>query len=386
VSATHIGITCSGLNHLRLRHHDFRRILLIKPSALGDVIHTIPVLVKLRARYPRARIDWLLTPENARLIRPHPALSNAVIFPRRHFSAGAYIRLLRQLRQSSYELIIDLHGQLRSAIFALLTRAPVRIGFARAATQHRRAVRNGWAGAREGSWLAYTHHIPIPTLEVHAIDRYLWLGDLLGFDSTEPDTTIPLPVEANRRISHFLGGSQPVNQPIAVLVPGTIWETKRWPASGFAEVARGLQREGFLVVLAGSDRDRVRCQPIAAAAPGALDLSGKTSLADLAALIGRATICVTNDSGSMHLAVALRCPVVSVFGPTNPLHVGPYRHPESVVRLGLQCSPCNFRNLRQCPHHHACLREISPALVLERARQLLRRDVMDRDPRPSRAP
>jgi len=357
-----------------LLQRDFERILLIKPSALGDVIHTIPVLVKLRARYPRARIDWLLTPENAEIVRPHPALSNALLFPRRRLSANRFIRLLMQLRQPAYDLVIDLHGQLRSAFFALISGAPVRIGFERPDPHKRSAMRHGWTGAREGSWLAYTHRIGIPTLDVHAIDRYLWLGNLLGFDENEPDAAIYIPTEAKKKIDAWLGRTQPPSRPLAVLVPGTIWETKHWLASRFAEVALGLQSEGFLVALAGVVRDRARCQLITSVAPDALDLCGKTSSADLAALIQRATICVTNDSGSMHLAVALNRPVVSVFGPTNPVHIGPYGYPESVVRLGLECSPCNLRKLRQCPHDQACLRGISSAMVLERVWQLLGRE------------
>src|SRR5581483_10661361 len=336
-----------------LLQRDFERILLITPSALGDVIHTIPVLVKLRARYPRARIDWLLTPENAEIVRPHPALSNALLFPRRRLSANRFIRLLMQLRQPAYDLVIDLHGQLRSAFFALISGAPVRIGFERPDPHKRSAMRHGWTGAREGSWLAYTHRIGIPTLDVHAIDRYLWLGNLLGFDENEPDAAIYIPTEAKKKIDAWLARTKPPSKPLAVLVPGTIWETKHWLASRFAEVALGLQSEGFLVALAGVVRDRARCQLITSVAPDALDLCGKTSSADLA---------------------ALNRPVVSVFGPTNPVHIGPYGYPESVVRLGLECSPCNLRKLRQCPHDQACLRGISSAMVLERVWQLLGRE------------
>src|SRR3989442_10521930 len=114
-----------------LRTTNFSRILLIKPSALGDVVHTIPVLVKLRARYPRARIDWLITPENAEVVRHHPALSNVVLFARRDFSKRGhrwrarlvFLDLLRQIRRAKYDLIIDMHGQVRSALFALISGA-----------------------------------------------------------------------------------------------------------------------------------------------------------------------------------------------------------------------------------------------------------------------
>ncbi len=372
-----------------LRAAEFSRILLIKPSALGDVVHTIPVLVKLRARYPHAQIDWLITPENAEIVRSHPALSNVVLFARRDFSKRgrrwravlAFLDLLRQIRRAKYDLVIDMHGQMRSAFFCLISGARVRIGFDRpikfsrtVSAEHdlKNVPNHGWRGAREGSWLAYTHRIAIPTLDVHAIDRYLWVGDLLGFDDLPPDLTIHLSADTVRNAEKLLkeNGVRP-GQPLVVLVPGTIWETKHWTIEGFAGVARQFLRDGFAVVLAGTKRDQPRCRQIAAAAPGACDLSGKTTPADLAALIRRAEVAVTNDSGSMHLAASLGKPMVSVFGPTNPVHIGPYQRPESVVRVNLACSPCNYRRLSQCPFDHACMKQVTSAMVLERAGKII---------------
>ena len=341
------------MSHMPSRQ--FERILLIKPSALGDVVHTLPVLVKLRARYPDARIDWLITPENADLVRHHPDLSGTILFPRKAYShfgqnwsatVGPF-RLLSAIRRNRYDLVIDLHGQFRSAVFTLVSGAPVRIGFDRPRGQTKAegagrppggAGQHGWTGAREGSWIAYTHRIPIPTLDVHAVDRYLWLTPMLGLDDRPPDFAIHLPPQATRTIeellrSHGLGG-----KPLAVLVPGTIWETKHWPVAGFAQVGRHLLESGHEVVIAGTTRDRPRSQAIIAACPGAHDLSGQTTVAGLVALIQRAAICVTNDSGSMHVAVAVDSPVVSVFGPTNPIWIGPYGRPHAVVRVDVPCA------------------------------------------------
>ena len=374
---------------LALRSAEFSRILLIKPSALGDVVHTIPVLVKLRARYQRARIDWLITPENAEMVRCHPALSNVVLFARRDFSKRGrrwramleFLDLLKQIRRAKYDLVIDMHGQVRSAFFALISGARVRIGFDRPikqtltiSTEHdlKNVPTHGWRGAREGSWIAYTHRIPIPTLDVHAIDRYLWVGKLLGFDDNPPDLTIHLSSETVRNVERLLKEKGvDASQPLVVLVPGTIWETKHWTIEGFAGVARHFLRDGFAVAVAGTKRDQLRCRQIAAAAPGACDLSGKTTPADLAALIRRADVAVTNDSGSMHVAASLGKPMVSVFGPTNPVHIGPYERPESVVRLDLPCSPCNYRRLSQCPFGHACMKQVTSAMVVERVRKIL---------------
>jgi len=372
-----------------LQSAEFSRILLIKPSALGDVVHTIPLLVKLRARYPRARIDWLITPENAEIVRSHPALSNVVLFARRDFSKRgrrwhavvAFLDLLKQIRRAKYDLVVDMHGQVRSAFFTLISGARVRIGFDRpikrsvtVSAEHdlKNVPSHGWRGAREGSWIAYTHRIPIPTLDVHAIDRYLWVAPLLGLDDDPPGLTIYLSSETIRNVERLLEEhGVPASKPLVVLVPGTIWETKHWTIEGFAGVARQFLGDGFAVALAGTKRDQQRCRQIAAAAPGTSDLSGKTTPAELAALIRRAEVAVTNDSGSMHVAASLGKPMVSVFGPTNPVHIGPYQRPESVVRVDLPCSPCNYRRLSQCPFDHACMKQVTSAMVVERARKIL---------------
>lgn len=363
-----------------LSTQNFSRILLVKPSALGDVVHTIPLLPKLRVRFPRAQIDWLITPENAQLVQHHPALSDVVLFDRKKLaqfgrSWGAtteLARLLGQLRRGRYQLVIDLHGQMRSALVTLATGAPVRIGFDRpvrrtrtesAQYELRNLPQRGWAGAREASWLAYSHRIPIPTLDVHAINRHLWLTPILGLDDTPPDLRIYLSPKTEMDVDRLL--EQHGLQQFSALVPGTIWETKHWHPERFAQVGKWLKQRGLGVVLLGTERDRERCGAIAGLC-GAINLSGQTSPAELAAILKRAALCVTNDSGSMHLAVALERPVVSVFGPTNPVHIGPYDRPEAVVRAAVPCSPCNFRRLSQCPHGHACMTQVSVAMVIER--------------------
>jgi lipopolysaccharide heptosyltransferase I len=384
------------LNTKALHGRSFERILLIKPSAVGDVIHTLPVLVKLRARYPKARIDWLLTPPIAELIGRHPALSHVLLFPRadlarlwRSWSAAAgLVKLLAAIHATRYDLVLDLHGQSRSALFTLASGARVRVGFDRPRRQARSASRvlprsayvHGWTGAREGAWLAYSHRIPIPTLDAHAVDRYLWLGRLLGLDPGPPDFRVPVPAEAAAWTEEMLRRHSLTGRPLAVLVPGTIWETKHWQAEGFAEVARHLLRTGRAVVLAGSDKERTRCQEVADACPGACNLAGQTTLSQLAALLQQAAVCVTNDSGSMHLAAALGRPVVCVFGPTDPLWVGPFGRPQGVVRADLACSPCYLRKLRACSHDHQCMKAVSADLVIARLEQVLAMERFRKEP------
>ena len=270
-------------------------------------------------------------------------------------------RLIARLRDAQYDLVLDLQGQLRSAIFAFTSGAPVRIGFDKprkdvwktlARQIPDEAKKHAWQGAREGSWLAYTHHIALPTLDLHPVERYLGVAPLLGLDAAAPDFSFPIPHEAITRIDALLDYYDVGKaKQLVVMAPGTNWDTKQWRRDGFAEVARHFLQKAFAVVLIGSDGEHALCEEVAKLAPGAIDLAGETTLSELAALIRRATIAVTNDSGPMHLAVALDRPVVSVFGPTDPVWAGPYpprrrglaRRPALLAVLPARSEPLHAR-------------------------------------------
>ncbi|MGA3310881.1 MAG: glycosyltransferase family 9 protein [Xanthobacteraceae bacterium] len=377
-----------------LRSHDFRKILLIKLSAVGDVVQTIPVLNKLRRRYPAARLDWLTTPAMAELLRPNPAINNVIEFAREEWSDpwrlapfASSARLIGRLRAADYDLVLDLQGQLRSAIFALATGTPVRIGFDRPRARVWAASRkvpedfrkHSWQGAREGSWLAYTHHIPLPTLDVHAVDHFLSVAAMLGLDADPADFSFPIPQSAGDRIDSLLrrhgGGGGAAH--LVVIAPSGNWETKRWGGEKFAEVARHFLQRGYAVILVGAARDHAVCDNIARLAPGVLDFTGETTLSELAALIRRAAICVAHDSGPMHLAVALDRPVVGLFGPSDPVWAGPYRRHGAVLRAELPCSPCYLRQLSRCMHAHACMQDVSARAMIERMESILQQNAGD---------
>jgi heptosyltransferase I len=364
-----------------LKSRDFRKILLIKLSAVGDVVHTIPVLNALRRRYPSARIDWLVTPAIAELLRHNPAIANVIEFTRDDWSKPwtltpfvNYARLAAKLRANAYDLVVDMHGQFRTAVFVAASGAPVRIGFDRPrgsvwdASPRRlpeEARKHAWQGAREGSWLAYTHHIPVPTLDIHAVDRYLSVGPMLDLEVGPPDFSFPIPSAASDSVQALLRDRGLAGAPLLAMAPGTIWETKHWGTDKFAEVARHFLRRGFAVALMGSRRERIVCEEVARLAPGAVDIAGETTLTELAALIRRSAISVTNDSGPMHLAVALDRPVVSIFGPTDPIWIGPYGRAGAVLQAGVPCSPCLLRLLSRCRFGHVCMEGVSARAVIE---------------------
>jgi lipopolysaccharide heptosyltransferase I len=370
-----------------LKSSKFRKILLIKLSAVGDVVNTIPVLNALRRRYPSAQIDWLVSSAIAELLRGNPAITNVIEFARDDWSKPwtltpfvNYARLASALRANAYDLVLDLHGQLRTGALVLATGAPVRIGFDRPRASvwdasprsfPAEARRHAWQGAREGSWLAYTHHIPVPTLDAHAVDRYLRVGAMLGIDDAPADFSFPIPQAAIAAADALLRARGMTEAPILAMAPGTIWETKHWGTGKFAEVARHFLHKGYAVALIGSRRERAICEEVARLAPGAVDIAGETTLTELAALIRRSAISVTNDSGPMHLAVALDRPVVSIFGPTDPIWIGPYGRPGAALQAGVPCSPCLLRQLSRCHFGHVCMENVSARTVIERMENML---------------
>jgi lipopolysaccharide heptosyltransferase I len=327
-----------------------KRILVLKPSALGDIVHALPVLSLLRDRFPAASISWLVVPAFASLLQDHPHIDEVILFERKRYAgalrdpsaAGGIVSLARALRERSFDLAIDLQGLFRTGWLSLQTRAPVRVGF---------------SYARELAWVGYTHTLDTPTRERHAIERYLDVAEALGCGRGPVRYEFGVTAADRDVVAAMLG----TRDPIAVLLPGTNWPTKRWPADRFAALAAPLrERFGLTPVLAGGS-DAKELSEAMGDLDGVIDLAGRTSLRQLVALLERASVVITNDSGPMHIAAALRRPMVALFGPTNPVRTGPHRMLGQVLRADIVCSPCYSR---RCAHL-SCLRSIGVQAVLE---------------------
>jgi len=351
----------------RLAQRRFDRILIVKPSSLGDVVHALPVLAGLRERFPQARIDWLVAPSCAPLIENHPALTETVIFDRRLYgrigrswqATKAFIAFMRRLRERSYDLVIDLQGLFRSGFLTFATRAPVRLGF---------------RPAREMASVFYTHHVAIGDADAHAADRNYLVANVLGFQDAPVRFDLAL-TDAERAEGKALlqkAGAVEGN-PIVGVVPGTRWETKRWPPQRFAlAIDRLANQTGAHCVLLGSPDERELCARIADLCETAVgNLAGHTKLRQMASVIAGCDVVLCHDSAPMHLAVALGRALVCIVGPTNPSRTGPYRRADDVCRIKVECSPCYLRHLHQCPHDHRCMRELTVEHVVERAATLL---------------
>ena len=306
------------------------RILLIKPSALGDVCRTVPVLASLARAWPGATIDWLVQDGFVDTISAHPDLGEAVPFPRGRFGrwmrspavARELLEWTRRLREARYDLVLDCQGLSRSGFMTRATAAPRRIGDRR---------------AREFSWLAYTDRVETAEA-VHEVDRMFMLVEACGADVV-PDMRLYVPDDAAASWRDGVGGRLE-GAPVTTLASTSRWESKAWPRANWAELGRRLlDRDGGHLLLLGAPSERDEVEALRDAIGGPADrvhcLAGRTSVGEMMAAIEQSDLVVSNDSAALHMAVGfahrdVRC--VGLFGPTDPAKVGPYRRDEVVLQ------------------------------------------------------
>lgn len=339
---------------------DAPRILIIKPSSLGDIVHALPVLHALRSRWPAAEIDWLIGKSFAPLLEHHPTITRLVPFDRALFSRmwrspaalGKFVGLLRELRKRKYDVVIDLQGLFRSGYLTWKTRSPIRIGFRE---------------AREFAWKAYTHFIPSLGPDAHAVDRNMAVCDMLGCNANRVEFDLAVTSDEQRLARELLANNGVSNGTrwIAV-IPGARWETKLWPGERFSRLIDEFhQSQSCQCVLLGAPDEADRCRAIVEkCTSNVMSLVGKTNVRMFAVLLGLADAVICQDSAAAHLAAAQHRPLVCITGPTNPHRTGPYRYPQGVARLNIPCSPCYLRKLSDCPHAHRCMNELPVSEVI----------------------
>jgi heptosyltransferase-1 len=300
-----------------------KKILIIKPSSLGDVVHSLPFLNAVRTRFPKTEIHWVIAKGLEGLLEGHPMINRLWIINKDSWKKIRNVErtikelkiLFRELKKERFDLVIDLQGLLRSGIITSATGAPVRIGFSE---------------AREGSRVFYTDKIK-GGKDIHAVDRYLKIAAFLGCDTS--DVCFPFPLYKQ---------SSPITLPssedYAVLVPGARWKTKRWSPENFGELSSRLTLNTIIV---GSKKDAGIANDILSKSKGkSISLAGKTNLKELIEVMRGAKFVVSNDSGPMHIAAALGIPVFAIFGPTNPLRTGPYGEGHTIIKEDISCAQC----------------------------------------------
>jgi heptosyltransferase I len=329
------------------------KILILKPSSLGDVVQAIPVLRMLRLHYPGAEIYWWIETSSTALLEGDPDLNGIIGFDRKRwgdpFRAGEVWRCISEMRAHRFDLIIDLQALARSAAVAWIANGSYIVGL------------QDWRELAPGF---YDASVPRPSPQTHAVDWYLEVLRFLRVPMRWDFEWLPKRVAVAEEIKRTWS----LNGRTIVLQPGARWMNKRWPVEHFAEVVRMLHSrdERMKFAILGSASDQELGAKISAVAPEAcLDLTGRTTLPQAIELIRASELMLTNDTGPMHIAAALKKPVIGLFGPTNPARTGPYGQQEfAIVRADLKCIPC-LKDTCSNSEPLACLRGVSPARVVQ---------------------
>jgi heptosyltransferase I len=335
------------------------KILILKPSSLGDVIQALPVLRLLKLHFRDAEIFWWIDSALAPLLEGDPDLAGIVRFERKRWGKPQHwpemLRSVQWLRAENFDLVIDLQCLARSGAFAWLARGKFLIGLDE---------------VREGARGFYDLAVPRKSFYTHAVDWYLSVLPPIGVPVHKNFNWLPehAEISASVKSKWKTGGAKWI-----AIQPGARWENKCWPVNYFAELVR-LLAEKFSdtrFVILGSHEDKPLGEIISRAAPERiLNLCGQTSLPEMVEWIRLCDLMVTNDTGPMHVAAALHKPLVTLFGPTEPRRTGPYGQLENVLRIDLPCSPC-LKSYCAWKNPNECLNAISPAMVFERAQKQL---------------
>ena len=332
-----------------------RRIAIIKPSALGDIVHALPVLAALREKFPEAAITWVVNKSFEALLAGHPDLTDTMAFDRgarkrgivgaAKYAAG----FARELRRRQFDLVVDLQGLLRTGLMCQATGAAMRVGF---------------DNAREGSRLAYTHRVPVPDADrVHAVDRYWRIVEFLGAGGGPKRFHVLISNEARAWAANEL---RSLPRPIIAVAVGAKWLTKRWPPAHFATLLKSVP--GSCAFIGSGDDTPLSLEAIRGLNGPSRDFTGKTTIPQLAAILDAADVMVGNDTGPLHLAAALGKPCVAPYTCTKVALHGPYGLFDGAVETRV---PCGGSYLKNCPNNMICMSELGPDRLGPRLAEVL---------------
>jgi 3-deoxy-D-manno-octulosonic-acid transferase len=352
------------INYLLMRKP---KILIVRLSAIGDVIHTLPVAYAIREKFPNAELSWLAEDRVTGLLGLNPYIDKIIVMPRKQWQEigkrnkwqelKAVISFLRGLRNYNFDLVLDLHGFFKSALPVGMTKAPLRYGN---------------ADAGEGSTLFYNRKIRIPAELTHKIDRYLYLAKkALGISDGQVKFAIEPSQSDKIIVTKLLEEYCLRDRKFVVMNPYTTWKTKDWIVERYRELAERIKKElDYEVIFTGGPDDKKGIDEILKTiSVPVYNLAGLTNLSELAELYKRAELFIGGDTGPMHLAVAIDLPVVAIMGPTNPRIYGPYGDKNIVVRDNrLSCLNCWKR---KCPHQQECMKNISVEQVFTAVQRVL---------------
>jgi lipopolysaccharide heptosyltransferase I len=305
-----------------------KNILIIKPSSLGDIVLALPALTALRESLPDAKISWLIRPEFSGLLENHPHLDNVIIFDREllgkaWFHPHAFnslLSLIRRIRRSKFDAVVDLQGLFRTASLAWLSGCKKRFGLAK---------------TKELAHFFYTHKIAQDKNCIHLVDYYLKLVQNITASETQARFIFPQAPQAVDSVTALLADNDIKPDNYAVLITGSAHRDKCWPIQRFAVLADKISSQFQLsIVVVGTEPERQMIDNLIDLANVPIaNLAGRTSLTELSALLKAAKLVISNDTGPGHIAAALGTPLVMIFGRSNPARVAPYKRPQCVVAI-----------------------------------------------------
>jgi len=342
------------------------KVLIVKVSALGDIVHALPVLAYLHEACPGLTVDWLLETGFAPILEGHPLVNRTLHLDTRGWrkqgvraSVKGALHVISALRRERYDVVLDLQGNSKSGLFTWLSGAPKRFGFDK-------------SQVREALNLLATNHKAIMAADCHYIGlRYLQIARTAFPAGPDVPLCGPLPVSgrAAETVASWLDchGLHPGT--FFVIHYGTTWETKKWPLEQWCELVSKMARQGRSLVLTwGSDDERRAAETMAHASQGRAVIWPRGSLPELVALLAAARLVIGADTGPVHIAAAVKTPTVSLFRVTDSERNGPPGEGHVRLQARMDCSPCLRK---ECERDHECGRSITVDAVFKAVFELL---------------
>jgi heptosyltransferase-1 len=340
------------------------RVLIILLGAIGDVVRALPLLGRLRRAWPLAHIAWAVEPKSKPVIEGHPWLDELIVYDRR-YAPWSFVPFLRSVRAGHFDLVIDLQRHLKSGMIGMVSGARDRIGFAAANT-------------KEFNHRFTTRQIePQPNMRLKLM-QYQAFAEALGVPPSPIEFGLSLPPEEDVRARATVAN---VRRPMLGVILGSSWPSRIYFPESVAAVVRELAQSAdtgaklFPVLIGGAEESAIGDAVVRElGAIEVLNLVGKTSLRDLIGIFGECAVAFGPDSGPMHIAAAVGCPVVSLWGSTAPARSAPWGYAELAIHSEIPCHPCY---LRDCPIGRECMRRIAPAQVVAMVHRALGKSIGD---------
>jgi heptosyltransferase-2 len=380
-----------------------RKILIIQTAFLGDVILCTPLIKATRKLFPHSFISFLLISETKNILENNPHLNDIIVYDKRGKNKGLknFFKMVEKVKKENFDLAIIPHRYLRSALLAYLAKIPQRIGFDKSSgsflftqkvtyqnTSHEvernLSLLNPFSSdlliQREEISLPTPHPIPLPQGE-RGLPKFPpplmgggkgegdYVNLLNSFAIDKAPELFPSPQDFSYAQELLQDSGAKDSDKIVGIAPGSIWATKRWLPERFAEVSDLLIKEaGAKVIFLGSKEDEKLCLEIAnLMQEKPVILAGKTSILQSAAIISQCRVILSGDSAPIHIASAMKKPVVAIFGSTIPeFGFGPYGEGHLIIQKKMDCRPCGIHGRKKCPEKHfRCMREISAEEVFQ---------------------